>query len=131
MAGEILENETNTIRKVARLIGLMVDYSKGIDYGEAYYRRLEGEKTEALRLCQGNFDRKMSLDIEARQDIFWYLDNIDNSSRKIRLQKPALTVVTDSSDKGTFNNYVTDFWAFFRTPPPPCHRLSSVTINPP
>ena len=57
----ILKEKTNTIRQVASLIGLMVDYSKGIDYGEAHYRRLEREKTLALEMNKGNFDRKMTV----------------------------------------------------------------------
>ena len=37
VAGNILKEKCSTIRQVASLIGLMVDYSKGIDYGEAHY----------------------------------------------------------------------------------------------
>ena len=100
LAWEILESEKIRIRDVARLIGLMVDYSKGIDYGEAHYRRLESEKTLALKNCQGNFERKMTLTDVAKEDIYWWLERIDTGCRKIRLQKPVLTVVTDSSDNG-------------------------------
>lgn len=100
MAADILKNDTNVIRDVARLIGLMVDYSKGLDYGEAHYRRLETEKTEALKKCKGNFEGKMTISFTAQEDIFWWLDNLDNGCRKIRLQEPVTTVITDSSDNG-------------------------------
>ena len=78
----------------------MVDYSKGLDYGEAHYRRLEADKTEALHRCVGNFDAKMIVSYQAQEDIYWWLDRLDKGCRKIRLQKPIVTVVTDSSDNG-------------------------------
>ena len=100
LAREILGDTKIKIRDLAKLIGLMVDYSKGIDYGEAHYRRLEGEKTQALRNSRGNFEAKMTLTEVAKEDIFWWLETIDTGCRKIRLQKPVLTVITDSSDNG-------------------------------
>ena len=36
-ASDILAKDRNVVREVARLIGLMVDYPKGLDYGEVGY----------------------------------------------------------------------------------------------
>ena len=100
-AADILDGEKqNTIREVASLIGLMVDYSKGIDYGEAHYRRLERHKTLALALNHGKFDKFMTLTEEAIEDIHWWLSHVNTGCRKIRLGKPVITVITDSSDNG-------------------------------
>ena len=100
LAAEILNKRTSTIRDVASLIGLAVDYSKGIDYGEAHYRRLEAEKTLALRIKKGNFDKPMSVSKQGIKDIIWWLSHLHTGCRKIRLGKPVVTVVTDSSDNG-------------------------------
>ena len=42
----------------------------------------------------------MHISDTAKEDIFWWLEHIDEGRRKIRLQKPVTTVITDSSDNG-------------------------------
>ena len=83
-AKEILNAKTpNTIRQVASLIGLMVDYSKGIDYGEAHYRRLDRDKTLALACNKGNFEKQMTISEESREDIHWWMSHAYTGCRKI------------------------------------------------
>jgi hypothetical protein len=42
----------------------------------------------------------MTLSDESREDILWWMSHIHTGCRKIRLGKPIITVVTDSSDDG-------------------------------
>ena len=47
---------TPTIREVATLVGLMVAYSPGVQYGRAHIRGLERNKNLALGISRGNFN---------------------------------------------------------------------------
>ena len=48
-----------TVRKVARVIGLLVSTFSTVEYGPLHYRELEKEKIQALRRSYGEFDFKM------------------------------------------------------------------------
>jgi len=58
-----------TIRDVARLIGKLIATEPGNPYALLYTKRLESEKSHALRQAQGNFDVPMTLTDWAVQDL--------------------------------------------------------------
>ena len=99
-AQDLLSKRSVSIREVAGIIGLMGAYSQAYSYGGVHEKDLEREKDLALKLAAGDFDKSMVLSQEARLDVLWWLENIDNSGRAVRCAKHIVTVFTDASEEG-------------------------------
>ena len=56
---QCLSSPTQTIRKVAQLVGNLVAATQGVPLAPLYYRRLEKEKATALKKVRGNYDAKI------------------------------------------------------------------------
>ena len=95
----ILNNKSVVIRDVASLLGTMVAYTPGVEYGLLHYRNLERNKIKALRDNAGNFDAFMSLDKGAVEDIEWWKDEINNQKTVLVKPSPLIFMSTDSSKK--------------------------------
>lgn len=94
------QKKKSTIRAVAGLIGLMISYLPCLTYGGAYIKTLEIEKNFMLRKHKGNFDAKMSISPAAWEDIEWWVVNLPNAARPIRVINPQITIYTDASLQG-------------------------------
>ena len=99
-ASELLEKDSPTIREVAGVVGLMVAYSQALNYGSVHLKHLEMEKSAALARSYGDFDARMNLAHEGREDILWWLDNIKASGKRLKWGKPQETLFTDASNEG-------------------------------
>ena len=97
---KLLDTKSPTVRQVASVVGLMVSCTPGVDYGFSHIKALEREKNVALASQKFNYDAKMRVSYEATQDIFWWLENINCSVRKIRPDSPDKTISTDASLQG-------------------------------
>ena len=97
---EILAAKKITIRKFAQLIGTCVSVEPGVRYAALYYKLMEIERDEALKINRGNFDATICLSEESRLCIQWWIDNIDTSFRPICLSKPQRRIESDSSGFG-------------------------------
>ena len=72
-----------------------------VKYGRMYYKHIEHDKTVAIKKAAGNFDSACHLSHEAREEIFWWKDNISNSFAYIKdTPKVDLTIYMDASDEG-------------------------------
>ncbi|XP_068680072.1 uncharacterized protein [Montipora foliosa] len=100
LAQRILELENVSIRLVASLMGIMVSFCPGIEYGQLYYRQIEIEKTIALKRARGDFDKNMILSHKAKNDIKWWLAHAKNSKRKISHGNATIILYTDASNQG-------------------------------
>ena len=89
-----------SIRTVARVVGKMVSSFPAVRFGKLFYRLIDNEKTAALKLHQGNYEAKMSLSIQAKQDLQWWIDNIIDNSAPIVESTPDITIFSDASLKG-------------------------------
>ncbi|KAK6169841.1 hypothetical protein SNE40_020818 [Patella caerulea] len=85
------------IRMVAQVIGLMVSSLPAISNGEIYYRILEIEKINALKVAEGDYEQTMCLSKQARQDLLWWCANLEASSRSLVELLPSVTLQTDAS----------------------------------
>ena len=94
-----LHNTNISIRDMAKLTGTMVSYLPGAELGKLHYRGLELCKNRALRLNKGNFDATMVLSDHAKQDILWWLYNVDKQLTHLIHPPPTHTITTDSSLK--------------------------------
>ena len=98
LACERLYNKTSpTIHEVAHVVGLMVASFLAVRYAHMYYRSLEIDKCDALRSNQGNFDAKMTLTHQTKQDLLWWADSIEGSQKPISQGNPDITIYSDAS----------------------------------
>ena len=88
----ILKRELSTIRQVASLLGKLTSSFP------LHYRHIERDKYNALLECKGNFDSKMKLSREAREDLKWLIHTLPNCSKRIDNGKITDTIYNDASD---------------------------------
>lgn len=88
------------IREVASVVGLMVASFPGVYYGPLFYRSLENDKTIALKSNSWNLDGDMIISPLAREDLRWWISEIDHCSNPVISQPPTITLKTDTSLKG-------------------------------
>ena len=88
------------IREVASVVGLMVSSFAGVYYGPLFYRSLENIKTDALQANGWDLEGKVTLSPLCKQDLLWWINNVDQYPQTITPQIPHLTLTTDSSLTG-------------------------------
>ena len=82
-ATELFYNKNPTIREVAKVLGFIVSSFPGVAYGPLHYRYLEQDKTTALKTNKWNFDAKMCLSSQAKEELKWRPDSIESASNPI------------------------------------------------
>ena len=100
MCTELYNEQTPTIRQVAKVIGKLVAAFPAVEFGPLYYRTLERDKSLALKQNNGHSDRHMRLSDQAKQELIWWIHHIGNSLKNINQGKPDLELQTDASGIG-------------------------------
>ena len=67
-------------------------------YGPLHHKFLEMNKTQALKIHHGKFDKNMSLSQEAITDLKWWVDALPTAYNPINHGDPQVTMTTDASD---------------------------------
>ena len=62
-----------------------------------FYRTLENEKIDALKQTHGDFDARMELSASDKSDLQWWVDNMQQSEKKISPPNPDIEITTDAS----------------------------------
>lgn len=88
------------IRDLASVIGKIVASFPGVLWGPLYYRMLERDKILALRANAGNFDKKCTLSDEAKNELDWWIANVEKSCYPVEKTKPDIILKTDASSIG-------------------------------
>ena len=96
----LLKRETTSIREVARVIGKIVSSFPGTSYGPLNYRALDQDKTQALKIDEGNFAAQMTLSLSAKSELNWWVDNIASEQNEVERGPPTLQITTDASLSG-------------------------------
>ena len=60
-----------SLRYVAKVIGLMTSSLPRVKYGAAHYKYLEQDKANALKISKGWFDGMMILSPQSISDVQW------------------------------------------------------------
>jgi ribonuclease HI len=94
---KLISKKQATIREVARVLGLIVSSFSGVDYGQLFYREIEVEKIQALKLARGNFDLKMQISENVKSEMTWWVKNIHNQYRVLNRNNPQVVLQTDAS----------------------------------
>ena len=86
-----------TIRFLAKVIGHIISVMPASRYGALHYRKLELDKTIALRNNFGNFDAKMTLSNHSLNDLNWWLENSLSIQNWIHPPPIDVEISTDAS----------------------------------
>ena len=104
---EQLYQNNQTIRYVAKVIGLMTSSLPGVKYGAAHYKYLEQDKTNALKISKGCFDVMMILSPQSIIGVQWWYNKISCSKNNITKGEPVIEISSDASSFGwgaVYNN---------------------------
>ena len=72
----------------------------GVMYGRLHYRWLDIDKSQALHLHKGDFDKTITLSPCAKADLKWWTESIESAYNVVSHGEPALTLATDASKTG-------------------------------
>ena len=97
---QFLRKEYVSIREFSELIGKMVASEYGVPYAKLFHKRLHITKNEQLRKQRGNFDAKFRLNEICKQDINWWIDNIEISKKYVCVGNPEIIIRSDASLTG-------------------------------
>lgn len=96
----LLNKSVVKIRDQAKVIGLMVASTPGVELGMLYYRTLENEKNDALKLSKGDFDAICEISQTGKADLTWWIENILSTEKSIAQQNPDRILRCDASKQG-------------------------------
>jgi len=96
----LLREPSPTIRRVTQVLGKLIATGQGVKYARLYTRYIEIDKNYALTDNKHDYEAHMSLSQEAKQDLYWWIENIEVEYRDINESNPDFTIYTDASKKG-------------------------------
>lgn len=91
-----------SIRELAMIIGKIVASFPGVMFGPLWYRNLEECKKDALRLNRGSYDAKLVLSRLAKEELTWWIKNLNNAYNNIDTSHgdPTVVIHSDASSIG-------------------------------
>ena len=78
----------------------MVASFPGVMFGPLHYRKIEKEKSQALKQCKGDYEAKMTLPTYAKSELQWWINHIHTAYNVINRNSSEITVFTDASKTG-------------------------------
>ena len=69
---KLIHKNNQSIRYVAKGIGLLTSSLSGINYGAAHCKYLEQDKMNSLKICKGCFDAMKILSAQSITDVQWW-----------------------------------------------------------
>lgn len=97
---DLLSNNINSIRFVSKVIGTLISSLAAVNHGALYYKYLENDKIQALKRSCGNFDTNMTISFNAKLELNWWIENVDNISKPIEIPDYSYLLTTDASHIG-------------------------------
>ena len=97
---KLLSYSHPTILHLAEVIGLMVSSFPDGEHGPLHYRSLDIEKMEGLRQTKGNFSSVISLPVNSREELQWWIANLLFSCKAISHGEADIVIQTDASSQG-------------------------------
>jgi hypothetical protein len=82
------------------VIGFIVSSFSAIEFGFFFYRNLEKNPILALEHSKGNLDRDMFISNKRKNDLKWWIENVQHEVRHITHGNPEITIQTDASLQG-------------------------------
>ena len=94
---KLISTQFPSLQEIAEVIGILVSSFPGVAYGPLYYRALESAKCAGLRASKGNYSFKISLPLEAKRELQWWIDNVETATNPISRDPPQIFVQSDAS----------------------------------
>ena len=94
---ELLHKNNQTIRYVAKGIGLMASSLSGVKYGVSYYKYLAQDKTNGLKLSKECFDFIIILPLKQIILVRWWYNKTNCSKNNITKGEPVIEILFDAS----------------------------------
>ena len=79
---------------------MLVSCLPGVQFGKRHYRNLEIEKNLALREHKGNYKARVTLSSSAKDELTWWIENVEKAFNPISHGDPVIELRTDPSKKG-------------------------------
>ena len=89
-----------TIRTTSQVLGKIASSFPTTKFGRLHYRNLEVFKTRALKCHKNNFKARVCLSEEAKDDLRWWKNNIDQIYNYIIVPNSSVEIKTDASLNG-------------------------------
>ena len=96
----LLPKTNTTITELTQLVGTLVSCLPGVQFGKFHYRNLEIKKNVALRKRKGNYEAQLTLSSSAKDELTWWIENVDKAFNPISHGNPTIELRTDASKKG-------------------------------
>ena len=94
----LLKTKNFTIRMISSFIGNLTASFEAVPEGRLYYRHLEWCKALSLELHNHDFDAPCFISEQAREEIIWWVNNVEHSFAKIQdIPDIDRTIYTDAS----------------------------------
>ena len=97
LAHGVLEKTHISVRLLSQFIGTIVTSFPAVDYGQLFYKQLELQKIECLRL-KYDYEQLIELNAESRKEINWWIEEGVFRGNVISRGNPDHIMQTDSSD---------------------------------
>ena len=97
---DLLSKELVTIQSLFEVIGLMVASFPGVQYGQLFYRQCDNLKNKKIKENNGYLGALVTLTTEVKEDLAWWVHNIENQQKNIVTPPPAIEIETDASNIG-------------------------------
>lgn len=97
---DVLKEEQITIQRLSQLIGSFVALEQGNTYAPIFYKRIEIFRNKQLRKNYGNYEAIVKVTDEVKEDILWWMENMDKFPKKIRMPEVTLIFKCDASQSG-------------------------------
>ena len=79
-----------TIRAISQVLGKITSSFPATKFGQLHYRNLEVFKTRTLKYHKNNFNAKVWLSEEAKDDFKWWKNNLNEPYNDIIVPKPSI-----------------------------------------
>ena len=100
LCNNMLRQDVDTIRSVAKVIGTIVACFPAVRVGTLHYRILECEKDEALKSSKGDFDAMMTISGAMKKELSWWVENVSSQNKPIIERSPDIRITSDASLEG-------------------------------
>ena len=89
-----------TVRTISQVLGKITSSFPAIKFRQLHYRNLEDFKTRALKYHKNNINAKVWLSQEAKDDLKWWKNNINEAYNDIIVPNLSVEIKTDASLNG-------------------------------
>ena len=97
---QIEHKKYEKIRVVAEVTGKIVATFPASQIGKLHYRSLEKAKTKALKENKGDFDKLMEIDSSVKQELRWWIENVDSCIKMLTVRPISKCLESDASGLG-------------------------------